>query len=250
MPSSEAEVNDIDEESLGPKELAARAARFYARYGRDLEQIRAILDIRLSQLALAYTIENDLPPEAVSVSSRVKTLNSFVKKLERKNWPQFYFPTEVAGDLVGARVVCWFVDDCAGILNFIKSSNHLSIHAAVEDYVTHPKTSGYRSVHLLADVRYDAVRQGDVGVVVADDKLTCEIQIRSKLQDAWADLTHEFHYKALSAGIQSEMYERILAESSQRLASEDRSLTALRDGYQKLAEEKLANNEREGFRES
>jgi putative GTP pyrophosphokinase len=237
------------ETTLTPEELSARAARFYDRYGRDLEQIREILNIRLSQLALAYTIQNNLPPEAVVVCSRVKSLASFVKKLERKGWPQYYYPTEVVGDLIGARVICWFVDDCLGILKFIQSSNHLAIHRDIEDYIQSPKPSGYRSVHLFADVRYDAVRRETTGVVVADDMMTCEVQIRTKLQDAWGDLTHEFHYKAMSAGVENRMYERMLEEVSQRLASEDRSLTVLRDAYQALAEEKLAKKEREGFRE-
>lgn len=236
--------------NLSPEELASRAARFYSRYGNDLEQIRDMLTIRLRQLALAYTIQNKLPPEAVVVSSRVKSQSSFIKKLERKGWPQFYYPTEVAQDLLGARVVCWFVDDCTGILNFIKSSNHLAMHDKVEDYIASPKTSGYRSIHILADVRYDAVRHERDKVVVADDKITCEIQIRTKLQDAWGDVTHEFHYKAGGLGVENKIYERMLSEASTRLASEDRSLMALRDAYQALADEKLRNDTREGFREN
>ncbi|MFT5505633.1 MAG: putative GTP pyrophosphokinase [Gammaproteobacteria bacterium] len=76
-----------------------------------------VLHIRLSQLALAYTINNNLPAEAVTVSTRVKTLKSFLKKMDKISWPQFYYPTEVIQDLIGARVVCWLVDDCEGIKN-------------------------------------------------------------------------------------------------------------------------------------
>lgn len=235
---------------LSPEELTSRATRFYSRYGRDLEQIRELLEIRLSQLALAYTIANKLPPEAIAISSRVKSLQSFLHKLERKGWPQFYYATEIAGDLIGARVTCWFIDDCEGILDFIAKSNHLTIESAPEDYILKPKASGYRSIHLASAVSYDAVRRDEDGnVVVTDDRMKCEIQIRTKLQDAWADLTHEFHYKAASAGVVNQTYERLMSEISERLASEDRSLRLLRDAYQALAEEKLANNAREGFRE-
>jgi putative GTP pyrophosphokinase len=243
-------MSELGRSTLNPEELISRATRFYSRYGRDLEQIREVLDIRLNQLALAYTITNKLPPEAITISSRVKTLQSFLHKIERKEWPQFYYPTEVVGDLIGARVTCWFVDDCAGIRSFIEKSNHLAIQGAPEDYISIPKPSGYRSLHLVAEVSYDAVRRDEDGnVVVADDKMKCEIQIRTKLQDAWADLTHEFHYKAASAGIVNQTYESMMSEISARLASEDRSLLLLRDAYQKLAEEKLVNKAREGFRE-
>ena len=129
-------------------------------------------------------------------------------------------------------------------------SNHLAVRGAPEDYIKEPKPSGYRSLHLTADVSYDAVRRGEGGsVIITDDKMTCEIQIRTKLQDAWADLTHEFHYKAASVGIVNRTYERIMSEISARLASEDRSLLVLRNAYQELAEEKLVTKAREGFRE-
>jgi putative GTP pyrophosphokinase len=234
---------------LLPDELKERAIRFFDRYGKDLEQIRQLLSIRLSQLALAYTIDNNLPPEAITVSTRAKTLKSFLKKLEKKDWPQFYYPTEVIQDLVGARVICWFIDDCEGIKNLIQSSNHLKITGEVEDYIKNPKPSGYRSMHLLANVGYDSVQRDDGKVVITNEDLVCEIQIRTKLQDAWGDVTHEFHYKAKNAGVDNKFYEKVLSEISSRLANEDQSLLTLRDAYQSLADEKLQNKTREGFRD-
>ncbi len=49
--------------TLTDEQLKARAIGFFDRYGKDLEQIRQLLSIRLSQLALAYTIANNLPYE-------------------------------------------------------------------------------------------------------------------------------------------------------------------------------------------
>lgn len=233
---------------LSQSELKERSIRFFNRYISDLQQISELLAIRLNQLALAYTIENNLPPEAVMVSSRVKSLNSFLKKLEKKDWPQFYYPTEVIQDLIGARVTCWFIDDCAGIYEYISSSKHLDLHGDIENYIQNPKPSGYRSIHLLANVGYDRVERKSDFVAISNEKMLCEIQIRTKLQDAWGDVTHEFHYKALSAGVNNNVYEKLLAEISNRLASEDESLLTLRDAYQQLAEEKLKNKTREGFR--
>jgi hypothetical protein len=89
--------------------LTQRAIRFFNRYGDELDSIGQLIKIRLEQLALAYTLENDLPREAVNVSARIKSLDSFLKKLERKKWPEFYYPTEVATDLVGTRVTCWLL---------------------------------------------------------------------------------------------------------------------------------------------
>lgn len=236
-------------ENLTQEELKERAVRFYNRYGADLKQIAELLNIRLNQLCLAYTLKNNLPPEAIKISTRVKTLSSFLKKLEKKKWPQFYYPTQVIQDLIGARVVCWFVDDCKGIKEFISSSKHLSIIGEIENYIDNPKPSGYRSIHLLAEVGYDSVQRANKDIVIKSEDMVCEIQIRTKLQDAWGDVTHEFHYKAKNAGVDNEVYERILSEIAARLANEDKSLLTLRDAYQDLADEKMKNNTREGFRD-
>ena len=128
---------------LDPNELTQRAIRFYNRYGDEVENLRKLLDVRLNQLALAYTTQNSLPRESIQVLSRVKSLSSFLNKLSKKNWPQFYYPTEVATDLVGARMICWFVDDCYQILDSIRHSRQFSTREdSIEDYI---KSNGFYS---------------------------------------------------------------------------------------------------------
>jgi putative GTP pyrophosphokinase len=234
---------------LSPKELQERSIRFFNRYGQELDQIRELLNIRLSQLSLAYTIENKLPPEAIKISTRVKTLNSFLKKLARKEWPQFYYPTEVVQDLIGARVTCWFIDDCHGFLKLINSSHHLKSIDPIDDYITNPKRSGYRALHVLANVSFDSVQRQNKSVVINAEDMLCEIQIRTKLQDAWGDITHEFHYKAKNHGVDNEDYEVFLADIAERLSLEDKTLIKFRDVYQKMADKKLLDEKREGFRD-
>lgn len=208
---------------------------FFARYGDELERIRALLQIRLDQLAQAYCRRHNLPAEAVLVSTRVKTLNSVLNKLDRRGWPGFVEPTEVITDLIGARVVCWFVDDCLGMLSFISASKHLTFQSEVEDYIHCPKASGYRAIHLLAQVSYDSV-QGSAGAArIEAAQMLCEVQIRSKLQDAWGDMTHEFHYKAKVDGMDHREHEQRLRDIATRLANEDLALMAIRDAYQALS---------------
>lgn len=234
---------------LTQDQLRARALRFFARYGDELEQIRKLLHISLTQLAQAYTLANKLPPEAIRVSSRTKSLSSFLKKLERKGWPQFYYPAEVSGDLVGARVVCWFLDDCKGFLQMLKASKSLKLSGRVEDYISNPKPSGYRSIHAVANVTYEAVqREARGGLAIKSERMPCEIQIRTKLQDAWGDLTHEFHYKAKDVGVQDRNLEEFLSDVSHRLSREDETFIKFRKAYQGLADEKTKKGIRSGFR--
>jgi putative GTP pyrophosphokinase len=224
--------------------LTERAIRFFNIYGDELESISQVLKIRLGGLASAYTTENKLPHEAVNVHSRVKSLTSFLRKLEKINWPMFGHPTEVITDLIGARVVCWFVDDCYGMLDYIQATKQFLIKPrSLEDYIRDPKSTGYRAIHLLADVSYDRVKTYRKGRIVVEDRMICEIQIRSKLQNAWSEFTHEVHCK-VPAEFQADYDTAIAADIASNLAVEDRSALAVRDMLQRLTEKK----EPDGFR--
>ena len=215
--------------------LTERAIRFFACYGNELESISQLLKIGLDQLASAYTVENELPREAVEVQSRVKSLSSFLAKLEKTNWPMFRFPTEVITDLIGARVICWFVDDCYGMLDYIQAAKQFSIKPrSLEDYIKDPKRTGYRSIHLLADISYDRVKTRRKQRTVVEDQMICEIQIRTKLQDTWAEFTHRVHRKAL-VEFQAD-YVTAISEVARRLAAEDQSVLVVRDILQRQAE--------------
>jgi len=217
--------------------LTERAIRFFDCYGDELESISQVLKIRLGQLASAYIVDNALPREAVNVHSRVKPLTSFLRKLETTNWPMFRYPTEVITDLVAARVICWFIDDCYGMLDYIQATKQFRVKPrSVQDYIGDPKRTGYRAIHLLADVSYDRVKTYRKQRAVVEDRMICEIQIRTKLQDAWAEFTHDVHCR-VPAELQTD-YETAIADIASRLAAEDRSALAVRDILQGQAEKK------------
>jgi putative GTP pyrophosphokinase len=217
--------------------LTEKTIRFFDFYGDELESISQVLKIRLGGLASAYTVDNKLPREAVHVHSRVKSLTSFLRKLEKTNWPMFGHPTEVFTDLIGARVICWFIDDCYGMLDYIQATKQFRIKPlSLEDYIRDPKRTGYRAIHLLADVSYDRVETYRKQRTVVEDRMVCEIQIRTKLQDTWAEFTHEVHSK-VPAEFQAD-YETAIADSASRLAAEDSSALVMRDILQRLTEKK------------
>jgi hypothetical protein len=56
----------------------------------------------------------------------------------------FGYPTEVITDLIGARVICWFVDDCYGMLDYIQATTQFRIQPrSLEDYIIDPKRTGW-----------------------------------------------------------------------------------------------------------
>jgi len=217
--------------------LTERTIKFYDFYSDELESISQVLKIRLRGLASAYTVENNLPREAVTVHSRVKTLKSFLTKLEKIGWPMYGHPTEVITDLIGARVICWFVDDCYGMLEYIQATKQFLIKPrSLEDYIRDPKPTGYRAIHVLADISYDRVKTYKKRRTVVEDRMICEIQIRSKLQNAWSEFTHEVHCK-VPVEFQAD-YDTTIADIAGNLAIEDKSALVVREILQKLAERK------------
>ena len=155
----------------------------------------------------------------------------------------FGYPTEVITDLIGARVICWFVDDCYGILDYIQATTQFHIQPrSLEDYIIDPKRTGYRAIHLLADVSYDRVKTYKERRTIVEDRMICEIQIRTKLQNAWAEFTHDVHCN-IPIEFQAD-YETTIAEIALRLNAEDRSALVVRE----ILQNQVEMNELEDFR--
>jgi putative GTP pyrophosphokinase len=153
---------------------------------------------------------------------------------------------------VGARVVCWFVDDCYGFLDFIRASNHFRVANErahpMKDFIKQPQQSGYRAIHVFTEVQYDSVQREKGIAIVKPASILCEIQVRTKLQDAWGDITHEFYYKARTHGVEDNNLENFLSDVSDRLQQEDKTLMKFRDTYQRLSDAKTQEGTREGFK--
>ena len=131
----------------------------------------------------------------LSVSAgRVKAADRAALKLSRKleqdadldleNWHDV---ERIIRDLVGTKILCKSTRDQRLIFDYLGSLNDV---VGIErnnskDYVSAPKPSGYRAMHL----EYAVQVPGD------EDPVPVELQIKTRLQDAWGELTHEDLYK-------------------------------------------------------
>ncbi|MEV4207558.1 GTP pyrophosphokinase [Nocardia salmonicida] len=122
---------------------------------------------------------------------RLKDRKSFIEKIERKSYDD---PFGQMPDIVGARVVCRFLDDITLVDSTVRE---IFTVAKVEDKTASaaPETFAYRSVHYECRIRddnkgphYDSIKE-----------ITFEIQVRTILQDAWAVVEHALAYKGLSS---------------------------------------------------
>ena len=121
------------------------------------------------------------------IKSRIKTSESIVKKLKKHGYEStIQNMIEHVNDIAGIRVICSFTSDIYRIADMIRNQSDIKV-IAVKDYIITPKTSGYKSYHMLVSV---PVFLSDR---IIDTKV--EIQIRTVAMDFWASLEHKLKYK-------------------------------------------------------
>lgn len=131
--------------------------------------------------------------------SRVKSFDSYYKKILRLKPAQLEENKSLIylTDMMGIRMICAFLEDINIGLEQIKKLFEIK---EVEVKGAEKKFSefGYESIHVLVKIPKDFLPPLEgkyAGLSPISDELVCEIQIRTILQDAWAEVEHELIYK-------------------------------------------------------
>ena len=121
------------------------------------------------------------------ISSRIKDFDSYFSKYLRNLKTGEKNPKIT--DLLGVRIICPFIEDLSFTENIIRQ-NFKILETEKKGHYTF-KEFGYESTHILVEIPQSILTErGDPGMDIA------EIQIRTILQDAWAEVEHELVYKA------------------------------------------------------
>jgi len=141
-------------------------------------------DLKIHMEDLLKEIGNNTNPV---VSGRIKNFASYYAKYLRllKNDVQ----NPVITDLLGIRIICPFIEDLSVIEEIVK--NNFTIMETERKGHYNFKEFGYESTHFLIKIPKEIIdKHGNPGTDLI------EIQIRTILQDAWAEVEHEIVYKA------------------------------------------------------
>ena len=123
-----------------------------------------------------------------NINCRVKTPDSIIKKMKRKQYDLNYKNLiENVDDIAGIRVVCPFKNDVFKVVKIIEENPKLEILQR-KDYITKPKKSGYSGYHIIA--------QTPVNIGDAFANVKTEIQIKTMAMDFWSSTEHKLKYKA------------------------------------------------------
>lgn len=137
-----------------------------------------------SILNLKYSVERKRNHSLIrSLSARLKTVNSLQAKLRRLNLDVSVLnAATVLHDIAGIRIICSYLDDTASVIEELKTIDQYRI-LEIKDYITTPKPSGYRSLHVIGEC------------TISGKPVLCEIQLRTTAMDSWAALEHQMRYK-------------------------------------------------------
>ena len=171
-------------------------------------------------------ILSDLDSNPV-ISGRIKNFSSFFSKYLRLLKTGMKNP--LITDLMGVRVICPFIEDLQ-VAEKLINKNFSVIEREIKGHYTF-KEFGYESTHLLINIPADLIKKyGNPGAEIA------EIQIRTILQDAWAEVEHELVYKAEFSPFDEPM-KRKLAAVNASLSLADIIFQEIRSYQRKFSKE-------------
>lgn len=157
-----------------PADFVKEYNRQINRLESTLQNIKSILSKRIGQLNARKGTRCQLS------DSRVKQ----PAKLWRNAQARGYSAEDAfkcVEDLLGVRIVCHNLSDMDLITEMIKNDCQNLAVMEIKNMVNSPPESGYRAIHVRT-------MYGDI-LTPEDERIPCEVQIRTLAQDTWARLS-------------------------------------------------------------
>ena len=153
------------------------------------------------------------------IKDRVKSPESIASKLNRRNSPLTAENARVTlMDIAGIRCICSYSKDIYLVAEALKRQPDTKI-LNEKDYITYPKSTGYRSYHLIIEV--------PVYLTDTTEYLPVEVQIRTQAMDFWASLEHKVRYKYNN--IIPETLVNELIDCAEKIADLDKRMYLIQD---------------------
>lgn len=126
-----------------------------------------------------------------SISSRLKDRTSLENKIKDK---VKYNSLNDITDVVGVRIITHYSDEIDSIAEVIEQEFDIDRENSIDKrIVLEPDRFGYLSLHYIVSLKQDRYTLSEYSSFKG---LKAEIQIRSILQHAWAEISHDTGYKS------------------------------------------------------
>lgn len=192
-------------------------------YQEFAQAVRSILDIAISKDFGVHSIE-----------FRAKSVDSFRKKAEKviddvKSTPKYSEPLSEITDLAGVRVIAFFPKSLEQICQIIEKEFEVTEKKDMGEERFSQRRLGYKSIHYLVKLN---LNRKTLVEYQKYNNLVAEIQVRTILQHAWAEMEHDIQYKSADQ-IPTSIQKRFIALAGM-LEIADREFQAVQDEDAKL----------------
>lgn len=175
------------------------------------------LGVNLVQALELLLKENQI--EFLVVYYRIKEDSSFVEKIKRKQYAQ---PFEQTEDICGIRIICYYLSDIDKIGDIIEKEFEVLERKKMQSLLK-SNQFGYRSDHFNVKIKNEWTKAPNYRKL---ENLKAEIQIRTVLMHAWAEIEHKLAYK--NENQIEDRIKRILSRISSKLEESDEQFEELR----------------------
>lgn len=128
--------------------------------------------------------------DVLSVEGRAKSVTSAGEKMSRKGYVD---PLREMTDLAGVRIIVFLDRDVDRVVEFIRGNfREVAEHATDHRAELGTDKVGYRSSHVIVNLGEERSKLAEY---VRFQGLVVEVQVRTVLQHAWADILHDSSYK-------------------------------------------------------
>lgn len=206
--------------------------RLESEYNRICEKYRA-LAANLHQALKGFL--NDAGIDILDVQYRVKGFDSLYEKIQRKGYRR---PFEEVEDICGLRIICYYPSDLDKISKLIDSEFDV-LQSIDKADLLEPDRFGYRSLHFIVSVRKEWLNAPNYRGLSG---LKAEIQVRTILMHAWADVEHKLAYKKEEHA--PPQLRRKLSQLSALFEVADQQLDSLREEKEEYRQSILINGKK------
>jgi len=147
-------------------------------YKRLAENIKQALETFLQEENISF----------LTVTYRIKDIDSFIEKIERKKCKN---PFDDIEDICGIRIICFYQKDVEKICEIIKEEFLIEESEDKENLLSEDQF-GYRSFHFIGKIKKNWLEAPNYRGL---EDLKTEIQVRTILMHAWAEIEHKLAYK-------------------------------------------------------
>ena len=185
----------MKKETINPLENQASAESWYPDQSSFRQEYGELLPLRTHVVReLEKVIEKAMAslPSVPRVTGRVKSFDSYLRKYLR-HLKERVAPTEIT-DLIGIRIICSFLEDLTRVEKLLREK--FTIIEVERKGGGHTlREFGYDSIHLLITIPEEILSDDVLKSTGSADCKVAEIQVRTIVQDAWAEVEHELMYK-------------------------------------------------------